>query len=94
MANRKLTPLALPARLSFFTEVLSLLKEVLFSGLEALICFLQDISSFRNFLVVMTFMLVIYIIQCYHETPVTLTALGFWATILAYYFKLRQDSQK
>ena len=92
--GKKINRLTLPERLGFFEEIYLLLKEVLFNALEALISFLDDVRSFRNCLVVLTFGLVVWIIQIKGDTSVTLVALGFWATILAWYFKLRQDSQK
>ncbi len=91
--SEKISRLDLPKRLNFFKELYALLKEVLFNALEALISFLDDIRSFRNCLVVLTFGLVIWIIQTKGDTSVTLTALGLWSTILAWYFKLRQDSR-
>lgn len=91
--NKKISGLDLPDRLSFFQELLGLLREVLFNALEALICFLDDIASFRNCLVVLTLALVVWIIQTRGDTTITLTALGLWSTILAYYFKLRQDNK-
>lgn len=91
--GRKINKLTLPERLSFFEEIYLLLKEVLLNALEALISFLDDVRSFRNCLVVLTFGLVVWIIQTKGDTTVTLTALGLWSTILAWYFKLRQDSK-
>ena len=92
--NKKVSGLDLPVRSSFLKELLGLLKEVLFNALEALVCFLDDIASFRNCLVILTLAIVVWIIQTRGDTAVTLTALGLWSTILAYYFKLRQDGQR
>lgn len=90
--NKKINGLQLPERASFLRELLVLLREVLFNALEALICFLDSMHSFRNCLVVLTFILVNTIIIVFKDTAVTISALASWHAILAWYFKLRQDS--
>lgn len=92
MVNKKINELSCPQRESFFKELLGLLKEMLFNALECWIILLDDLSSFRNFLVVATFLLVIWIIQRSDSVAITTIALGFWEVILAYYFFNRQKS--
>lgn len=93
MPNKKINGLNLPNREPFFKELLSLLKEILFNALEALVCFLDDMHSFRNCLVVLTYTLVYTIIIIFKDVTAATIAFASWNIILAFYFKLRQDNQ-
>ncbi|MGN0016003.1 MAG: hypothetical protein ACI37O_01525 [Candidatus Avelusimicrobium sp.] len=97
MANNGLNEikrLKLPLRKSFFSELAALLKEMLFTGMEAFISFLDDACSFRNFLVIVMITLGIWIISRSNDTATTLGVLGLLEIIVAYYYKQRNDSDK
>lgn len=88
----KAKKLELPERQPFFTELWSLVRELIFSILEFLISCFDDLSSFRNKLVILTYVMVLVFVYLRVDVVLASSLTGIWSTVLAYYLKKRQES--